>query len=224
MQKKLVILGTSGNALDVLDIVEAINAHELIWRVAGVLDDGHAEGDLFAGLPVLGGLAAASRLSDCWFVHAIGSDTSYRRRAELAAKTGLEANRFATLVHPQACVSSRAKLGHGVCVNFGASVAGNVIIEDHAIIGPRVIIGHDSFIGAWSLVAAGAIVSGAVRVGRACYIGAGSSVKQKVMVGNEALIGLGAVVVHDVDGGTTVVGNPARLLIKQGRKPLGVAV
>ena len=54
----------------------------------------------------------------------------------------MPADRFATLVHPSAGVSARARLGRGVCVNYGASVAGNVTIGDHASVGPGCVVGH----------------------------------------------------------------------------------
>ena len=62
------------------------------------------------------------------------------------------------------------------------------------------------------MLAPGAIVSGLVHVGRACYLGAGSVIRQQVRVGDGALVGMGAVVVRDVADGMIVVGNPARPL------------
>ena len=224
MLKKLIILGTSGNAQDVLDVVEAINAREKTWEPIGFLDDGGAAGDDFMGLPVLGKLATAREHAGCWYMNAIGSDASYRRRSELVGSTGLEPARFATLVHPMAGVSSRAWLGRGVCVNYGASIAGNVTIEDHVTVGPRCVLGHDSVIGAFSVLAAGAVVSGGVHVRRSCYLGAASLIRQNVDIGGGALIGMGAVVLRNVRPATTMVGNPARLLIRAGRKAISAAM
>jgi len=210
MVKKLVIAGASGNALDVMDIVDAINARGPEWEIAGLLDDGKNRGDVCFGLPVLGGMSRAGELKDCWFVLTMGSDLSYQRRAEMVEKMGTD--RFATLVHPLACVSKRASLGAGTCVNFGVSVAGNVKVEDHVFLGPRVVVGHDSVIGSHSVIAAGAVISGAVTIGKMCYIGASASIKQKVAVGERALVGMGAVVLKNVEEGKKVVGNPARVL------------
>ena len=38
-----------------------------------------------------------------------------------------------------------------------------------------------------------------------------SGIKEKLSVGNDAIIGMGAAVFRDVEAGTTVVGNPARV-------------
>jgi len=214
MSRPLIILGTGGNALDFLDVVEAINRACPTWDLVGFLDDGRPAGSEFHGVEILGPLARATEFRRCWFVNAIGSDKSFRRRAEIVAATGLSDEYFATLVHPGSCVSSRARVGPGTVVNFGASVGGEVEIGRHATIGPGCVIGHNAVIEDFAMVAPGAVVSGLVRLGRGCYIGAGAAVKQKVTVGEGALVGLGAVVVKDVPGGATEVGNPARPLAR----------
>ena len=63
MTRPLVILGASGNALDVLDVVDAINAHSKTWEVRGFLDDSRAVGSRFAGLAILGKLTDAAGMS-----------------------------------------------------------------------------------------------------------------------------------------------------------------
>jgi sugar O-acyltransferase (sialic acid O-acetyltransferase NeuD family) len=212
MTQPLVILGTGGNAYDVLDVVGALNRHGPAWRVVGFLDDARAPGDRHLGLEVLGPLSGAAGLGDCLFLNAIGSDRSYRHRPELLARLGLRRERFATLVHPLASVSAHARLGHGVCVGHGASVAGGVVIGDHGWLGPGCIVGHDSEIADHAMLAPAAVVSGFCRLGTACYIGAGALLRQRVRVGERALVGMGAVVLHDVAAAATVVGNPGRLL------------
>ncbi|GJD63944.1 acetyltransferase [Methylobacterium frigidaeris] len=212
MQRPLIILGTGGNALDILDLVESRSGP---WRVAGFLDDARPAGDTVAGLPVLGRLGEARLFAEdpeTGFVNAIGSEASHRERLAIVARTGLDSERFATLVHAGAAVSSRAVLGPGTCVHAGASVAGNVVVGLHVAIGPGTIVGHDTVIEDGAVLAPGCIVSGFVRLGRTCYVGAGSALRQRVAIGDRALIGLGAVVLRDVPAGATVVGNPARTL------------
>lgn len=212
MAEPLVILGTGGSAYDVLDVVDAINAVSPAWEVVGFLDDARDPGSRHLGIEVLGPLTAAPRFERCRFVNVIGSDRSHRMRPELIAKTGLPTERFATLVHPAAGVSPRARLGSGVLVNYGASVAGSVTVGDQVSVGPGCVIGHDSVIEPFAMLAPAAVVSGFCRVGRAGYVGAGAVLRQNVRVGEAALVGMGAVVLKDVPPGATVVGNPARPL------------
>lgn len=212
MTDSLIILGTGGSAYDVLDIVEAINARQPTWRVAGFLDDVRPVGETYLGLDVLGRLADAPRFCGHRFISVIGSDSSYLRRPEILAGTGLRPEQFATLVHPSACVSSRARLGRGTYVNYGASVAGGVVAGDHVALSPGVIVGHDSVIADYGMVAPGAVISGFVQLDRACYVGARAVIRQRLRVGAGALVGMGAVVVREVAAGAVVVGNPARPL------------
>ena len=212
MTRPLIILGTGGNAYDVLDIVEAINAARRTWEVTGFLDDAKPVGSEFLGVPVLGRVLDAGRFVTQSFVNAIGSDASFGRRPEIVGSTGVPEDRFATLVHPNASVSSRARLGRGTYVNPGATIAGNVTLGAHVAVGPGCIVGHDCTIGEFSMLAPGAVVSGFVRIGRAAYVGAGAMIRQRLSIGDGALVGMGAVVLKDVEARCTVVGNPARVL------------
>jgi sugar O-acyltransferase (sialic acid O-acetyltransferase NeuD family) len=212
VSRPLIILGTGGNALDFLDVVEAVNAVTPTWDLVGFLDDSREPGSTYHGVEVLGPIARATEFRRCWFVNAVGSDKSYRRRPDIVAATGLGDQFFATLIHPGASVSRRSRVGAGTVVNVGASVGGEVEIGRHATLGPNCTIGHNSVIEDFAVVSPGAVVSGFVRLGSGCYVGAGAAVKQKVEVGAGALVGLGAVVTRDVPERATVIGNPARPL------------
>jgi acetyltransferase-like isoleucine patch superfamily enzyme len=45
-------------------------------------------------------------------------------------------------------------------------------------------------------------------------VGAGAVIRQGIQIGDGAVVGAGAVVVKDVPPGVTVVGVPARVLVK----------
>lgn len=215
----LVVVGTGGNALDVLDIVAALECGAPRWWLAGALDDELPAGETWCGLAVLGRLSDAPRLAgrdgslaDAAFLNAIGSDRNHASRAEIVGRTGLSAERFATLVHPGASVSPRARLGRGCCVGFGVSIGGQVQVGDHAWIGPGCVVGHDSVLEPFAMMAPRSVVSGFVRLGTGSYIGSGAALRQRVTVGAGALVGIGAVVLRDVPAGAVVAGNPAREL------------
>lgn len=218
MAQPLIIIGTGGNALDILDIVDAANAQKPTWEVVGFLDDARPRGSHFEGIEILGGVRDASRHSGRQFVNAIGSDKSYRKRPDIVQQTKLALEQFATLIHPFTAISRRVKVAPGSCVNPGVVIASGVTIGAHVWLGSGCVIGHDAVIEDYSLIAPRAVLSGFSRVGSAAYIGGGACVRQRVTIGERALVGIGGVVIGDVAAGTTVVGNPARVLVRVPRQ------
>lgn len=208
--KPLLILGAGGNVYDLLDTIDAVNAVKLTWSLRGILDDRRDMDSRYLGLPIVGRLVDAHLHNDCFFASTIWNESTFLELHTILAKTGLPPSRFATIVHPRASVSARAKLDHGVLVHFGASIGGNVVIGAHVSIGPQAIVGHDTVFAGHTVVAAGALIGGSVRVAGNCYIGSGSMIRQCIQVGPQSLIGLGAVVVKDIPPRSTMVGNPAR--------------
>lgn len=206
MQRPLIILGTGNSALDILDLAESLTE---AWRVVGFLDDTKLVSSRIAGLPVLGAIAEASDFPGHAFVAAFQNDDQYCDRMRIADRSGLSADRFATLVHPRASVSPRAELGSGTCVHHGATIAGNVKIGSHVEIGPGAVVGNDCVISDGALLGPRCNLGSFVRLGCACYIGAGAAVRQGVSVADGARVELGAVVLRDVPPGARVAGNPA---------------
>ena len=212
--KNLIILGTGGNCLDILDTVLAIN--ELIspqYSFRGFLDDNpQLKGTKVQDYPVLGTLEQAKEYSDCVFVNGIGSFRNYWRKPEILARTGLPLNRFETVVHPTASVSRSASLGCGTAVLQNVTINSRAQVGSHVIILPNAVISHDVQVGDHSCIGSAACLAGNVRVGRTCYVGANCSVRNDVTLGDGCLVGIGAVVLEDVPEVTVVVGNPARAI------------
>lgn len=215
MVKKIVILGTGGNSIDILDTLDEISVQtsQTSYQCVGFLDDNpRLWGKERHGVKVIGPLATASELRGCFFVNAIGSPENFWKKETIIAKTGIALDRFATIVHPTASVSRMAKLGLGTVVFQNVTITSNVQVGNHVIILPNSVVSHDDVIGDYSCITGGVCISGEVKVGRSCYLGTGSVVRGGVEIGDYCLIGMGSVVLKDVPSKSVVVGNPARLL------------
>lgn len=119
-----------------------------------------------------------------------------------------------TLIHPKSVVSTFANIGRGSVVMAGAIINAFAKIGNGVIINSAAVIEHDCRIGNYSHVSPGAILAGSVKVGAYSWLGANCSIRQDISVGANAVVGMGAVVVKDVKLATTVVGVPAKELLK----------
>lgn len=73
---------------------------------------------------------------------------------------------------------------------------------------------HDCVIGDFVTFAPGVRCNGNVTIGDRAYIGSGATIRQGVTIGADAVVGMGAVVVKNVPPRATVVGNPARQIVR----------
>jgi maltose O-acetyltransferase len=106
------------------------------------------------------------------------------------------------------------RLGAGVFVNFNCVLLDvvEIAIGDLTQIGPGVqILTPDHPRGAEAR-RDGLEFGQPIRIGANVWIGGGALLMPGVTVGDDAIIGAGAVVTRDVAAGTTVGGNPARVL------------
>jgi sugar O-acyltransferase (sialic acid O-acetyltransferase NeuD family) len=212
--KRVVILGSSGTSLDILDALRAVNAAtgREKFRCIGLLDDNPSlKGSTRNGVAILGPLSLAGTL-DCFVINGIGSSRNFVHKEEITSRTGCPPERFVTVVHPTASVSPTAALGPGTVVMQNAVVCSNARVGSHVVVLPCAVISHDDVIGDYTCIATGACISGGAQVGKSCYLGCNSAIIENVQVGNYCLVGMGSVVTRDVEENSVVVGNPARLL------------
>lgn len=214
MLKKIVVFGTGGNCIDILDTIREINKIERTYDCVGFLDDNQGTwGKDIHGVPVLGPLSKAKEFVDsCYFVNGIGSQKNFYKKKQIIAKSQVPLNRFETIIHPSATVSDMAKIGKGVVILQNVTIASNVEIGNHVIILPNSVISHDDVIKDYSCITAGVCISGGVTVGESSYLGTNCSIIENIVIGKHSLIGMGSVVIDHVPENSVMVGNPARFL------------
>lgn len=86
----------------------------------------------------------------------------------------------------------------------------DTVLEDYVKINDHAHIAHNCHVGEATIIGGGAYLSGSIKVGRNCWIAPNCSIRQKLTIGEKAIVGIGAVVVHDVEPGSMVYGNPAK--------------
>jgi len=145
-----------------------------------------------------------------------------RQRWEIYRR--LAAQRLPVLAHPSVVISPSARIGSGTVLVPGSVVNANSQVGAAVIVNTAATVGHDCQVADGVHVAPGANVCGGVSIGECTWVGAGSVIVPGVRVGRDVMIGAGAVVLRDVADGTTVVGNPARIIRGRGAEapPKGV--
>lgn len=212
--KKIIILGTGGTSIDILDIINDIgDKNGVKLECIGFLEDEKSKiGKIINNVKVLGPLNTAKDYKDVYFVNGIGSPTTFLNKEKIISKMNLSLDRFITLIHPSASISKSAKIGLGSVIFQNVVVGSNVKIGKHVVILPNTVISHDDLVGDYTCVAGCVYISGAVSIGKACYIGAGACVKESLSIGKGSLVGMGSVVIDNVLSRSVYAGNPAKFI------------
>ncbi|MBL7739721.1 MAG: acetyltransferase [Chitinophagaceae bacterium] len=126
-------------------------------------------------------------------------------------------------IHPSAVISASVKMGDGIMIAANATLNPLIEIGKGVICNTSSSIDHECIIGDFTHIAPGAVLCGNVKVGRSTFIGANSVIRQGITIGNNVTIGAGTVVIKDIPDNTTVIGNPARKLVKKPASRLAAA-
>jgi sugar O-acyltransferase (sialic acid O-acetyltransferase NeuD family) len=205
----LVVVGASGHAKVVIDIVEK----EGRYSVAHLLDDNAAlHGKSFFGYRVAGAtpsiLAGATGERPLALV-AIGDNGARLRIAGWLRGKGFE---LARAVHPQSQIGRGAVIGAGTVIMAGAVVNSDAAVGENVIVNTGATVDHDCVVADGVHLAPGVHLCGGVRVGAGAFIGAGTVVIPGIRVGGNAVVGAGSTLLEDVPENAKAAGSPARKL------------
>lgn len=207
---KIILVGASGQAKVITDIVECAGEHEIV----GICDRDQPTGSDFAGYPVLGLdtdlPAIAERHGATGAIIAIGDNWIRGLLAE-RYRQQMPALAFPTAVHPSSVLSRRVSVGEGTIVMAGVVVNGPSRIGRHCAVCTRASMDHDSELGDYASLAPGVSLGGMVLVGEYTAIGTGAATRHRIRIGAHTVVGAGAAVVRDLPDHVVALGVPARV-------------
>lgn len=140
-------------------------------------------------------------------------------REKLAARCFADGIRFVEVRAVNVIKLDDVCLGEGAILCPFVTLTSNIRIGKHFHANLYSYVEHDCVIGDFVTFAPGVHCNGNIHIEDHVYIGAGAVIKQglpgrPLIIGRGAVVGMGAVVTKHVPAGVTVVGNPARPLVK----------
>lgn len=121
---------------------------------------------------------------------------------------------FTSLISKEASISRSALIGNGTVIQNGVNISSSSNIGNFVKLNTNANIMHDSTIGDFTTVAPDAVILGRVIVQNSCYIGSNSTILPELLIRERTTVGAGAVVTKDTGESETVIGIPARKIIK----------
>lgn len=204
--KKDVIIGYSGHAFVVLDILKSCNINVLAYCE-------HIEKQQNPYNLVYWGYEKNSEvlnnLQNCNVYLGIGSNLIRKNIYYLLHQHNIS---MPLVIHKNATVSTLAK------IDLAAVIMPGVVINSMSTIGKGVIcnsssiIEHECELADFVHIAPGATLAGNVKVGQNSFVGANAVIKEGVVIGSNVIIGAGSVVINNIPDGKKIVGNPCRFI------------
>lgn len=202
----LLIFPYNGNGIEALDCL----GNE--FNFIGFVDDTkEKQGTNSSGHKVFD-RTAFEKYPDAKVLAVPGSPASFKIRKDIIDSLKLKAERFATVIHPNASISKNAAIGKNCLIYAGVVITANARIGDHICILPNTVIHHDTKIGDYTLIGSNICIAGYTVIGNNCYIGSGSNIINNINIGNGVLIGMGSNVIKNVSENSKIAGNPAKAL------------
>jgi sugar O-acyltransferase (sialic acid O-acetyltransferase NeuD family) len=209
-RKRLVVLGGPGDGLVVAEAILHAMADGRDVELYGFLNDVLPSGQILQGVPVLGRFEDWATLDgDVMFVPAVQKVKDMQTRVNRIESLGIPDQRWASVVHPRAVVSSDVEIGAGAFIASCATVQPESRIGRFASLRAGAMLGHHCVVEDHAYVGPNATMCGRSRLDFGAHLGPGAVLLDSRTMGAFSVAGIAAAVTKSVPDHWVVFGNPA---------------
>lgn len=208
MKKPVIIFGSGTLAMHALDIFKS---HDIV--VYGFLDDEEKKhGEIIDDISILGStddhgyLKLIDKKAEAFVAF---EELEDRERIIEMLKEDRKTMPM-NAIHSSAWISDSASIGYGNFIAAGVVVQAFSKIEQHVQIFANSSIGAKTKISDFVQIGQNVSIGDEVEIGEGVYIGANATIISGVKIEKNAKIGPGSVVIHQVEKGARLFGNPAQ--------------
>lgn len=208
--KNIAIIGASGLAKEVWDLINQINQVEEKWKILGFYDDAYLEPiDIIGNTQCLGPISILDDLDEeLSLVFAIANRGSvFRIFNRLSKKQNFN---FPNVLHPSALVGHGTKMGIGNVITSQNVLTVDISIGDFNFFNTMCGIGHDVRIGNFNSFMPRVQISGNVEIGDFNNFFMNCSVTQNKKLGNKNTIFANTLLTKSIKDNRTYFGIPGK--------------
>lgn len=211
--KNLIIIGARGFGREVYNLSIQTKEFNNQYIVKGFLDDNSESLSNFSGYPnIICSTEDYIVHENDVFVCALGDVNQKKKYVDIIVNKGGE---FINLIHPLSVICMNIKIGVGNLIFPFTYISNDVTIGNFVTIQSHAAIGHDSKLGNYIQINSQVFLGGFVQVEDLVTLHPGSMILPKKKIHSNSIIGLNTGVLKNVDKGSSVYGNPAKVIFQQ---------
>lgn len=209
--KNIIIIGSSGHAKSIIDIIEKANE----FKIIGLLDRFRKAGEYTLNYEILGTEEDLPKLINRHNTHGIivGIGDNYTRaKITQNIKKTFPELAFITAVHPHTSIANHVTIGAGSVIMAGSNIGVCASIGEGCILNTNSSLDHDSTMDSFSSLAPSVTIGGDCKIGRISAICIGSTVSHKVHIGENSILGAGSIALKNIPANALAYGSPAKIV------------
>lgn len=208
--QNLIIIGAGGMGRTFFDIARECAGYNADYTIKGFIDDNINALDGFSNYPpIIGTISDYIPQHGDVFTCSIGGTAKKMCSIRIIEQGGT----FINLIHKTARIGSNVCIGAGNIIGAFVSIGADAHIGSYNLIQSYSVIAHDARIGDWNRIDTHVVCVGGTVVMNDVSIHTSAVINHKVVIEDGAKVGAGSFVIRKVKAGTTVFGNPAKILV-----------